>query len=124
VLLQLRADWTHFGGTWSLVGGALDSHEDVVAAALREAREEAGVEPDDVRVVGQLPGSALGPWSYTYVVAWASPGVVAEPRTTESVEIRWFPLDGVGDLPMHEGLAADWDRLAEAVQEFASAAQQ
>jgi 8-oxo-dGTP diphosphatase len=124
VLLQLRADWTHFGGTWSLVGGALDSHEDVVAAALREAHEEAGVEPDDVRVVRLLPGAALGPWSYTYVLAWAGADVTAEPRTTESIEIRWFPLDAVGELPLHEGLAADWERLADAVLDSAAAAQQ
>jgi 8-oxo-dGTP diphosphatase len=122
VLLQLRADWTHFGGTWSLVGGARDSHEDVVAAALREAREEAGLEPDDVRVLRLLPGASLGPWSYTYVLAWARDGVVAEPRTAESTDVRWFSLDGVGELPLHEGLAADWDRLAEAVLECAAAA--
>ena len=37
VLLQLRAAWTHGGGTWALPGGALDSHEDSVTAAGREA---------------------------------------------------------------------------------------
>ena len=37
VLLQLRAAWTHGGGTWALPGGALDSHEDSIAAAKREA---------------------------------------------------------------------------------------
>jgi 8-oxo-dGTP pyrophosphatase MutT (NUDIX family) len=37
VLLQLRAEWTHGGGTWALPGGALDSHEDSIAAAKREA---------------------------------------------------------------------------------------
>lgn len=116
VLLQLRADWTHFGGTWSLVGGARDSHEDVVTAALREADEEAGIEPGGVHVVGVLPGADLGAWSYTYVLAWADRGVVAYPRTTESVEVRWFGLDDVSRLPLHEGLAADWERLAAAVR--------
>ena len=115
VLLQLRADWTHFGGTWSLVGGARDSHEDAVAAALREAHEEAGVPPGDVRVVGLLPGARLGAWSYTYVLGWTTRDVVAEPRTDESVEIRWVPIGDVAALALHEGLAADWTRLAEAV---------
>ena len=46
VLLQLRAAWTHGGGTWALPGGALDSHEDSVTAAAREAHEEAGIEPE------------------------------------------------------------------------------
>ena len=45
VLLQLRAAWTHGGGTWALPGGALDSHEDSVTAAGREAAEEAEQHP-------------------------------------------------------------------------------
>jgi len=44
VLLQLRAEWTHGGGTWALPGGARDSHEDPQTAALREAEEEVGVD--------------------------------------------------------------------------------
>ncbi|NCY10264.1 MAG: NUDIX domain-containing protein, partial [Actinobacteria bacterium] len=50
VLLQLRAGWTHGGGTWALPGGARDSHEDVVTAALREAAEEVGVDHSRVEV--------------------------------------------------------------------------
>ncbi len=44
-MLQHRAAWTHEGGTWALPGGARDSHEDAVAAALREAVEEATLDP-------------------------------------------------------------------------------
>jgi 8-oxo-dGTP pyrophosphatase MutT (NUDIX family) len=44
VLLQLRAAWTHGGGTWAIPGGALDSHEDSIEAAIREAYEEAGID--------------------------------------------------------------------------------
>ena len=46
VLLQLRAAWTHGGGTWAIPGGALDSHEDPITAAVREGyRTPAGSEP-------------------------------------------------------------------------------
>ena len=37
VLLQHRAAWTHEGDTWAVPGGARDSHEDPITAALREA---------------------------------------------------------------------------------------
>ncbi|MFZ9954411.1 MAG: NUDIX domain-containing protein, partial [Ilumatobacteraceae bacterium] len=47
---QLRAAWTHGGGTWALPGGARDSHEDVITAALREAAEEVGVDYSRVEV--------------------------------------------------------------------------
>ena len=45
VLLQHRAPWVHNGDTWGIPGGARDSHEDVIAGALREAIEETGLDP-------------------------------------------------------------------------------
>ena len=41
-------------GQVSLPGGALDEGETIVAAALREAKEEIGLAPDRVEVVGEL----------------------------------------------------------------------
>lgn len=62
VLLQHRAVWTASGDTWALPGGALDSHEDAAAAALRETEEEAEIRPADVvvraeRVTSRMPGT-------------------------------------------------------------------
>ena len=37
VLLQHRADWSHFGGTWGLPGGARHHDESAVEGALRES---------------------------------------------------------------------------------------
>jgi 8-oxo-dGTP diphosphatase len=111
VLLQLRAAWTHQGGRWGLPGGARDSHEDPVAAALREATEEAGVAPDAVTVIGQAPGVDHGDWCYTYVVALAGRSLSISPRTTESDELRWVALDVVQGLPLHPAFAAAWPWL-------------
>jgi 8-oxo-dGTP diphosphatase len=110
-LLQLRSGWTHQGGTWSLPGGARDSHESVTAAALREAREEVGVEPDAVRVVQEWPGAVHTDWRYTYVVALCGPDVEGGVRNAESEAVRWVPLTDVADLPLHPGLAAAWPVL-------------
>ena len=50
-----RDDMTSHAGEVSLPGGSIDPHDaDEVAAALREAWEEVGIEPDEVRVVGAL----------------------------------------------------------------------
>ena len=54
VVLQHRAWWSHQGGTWGVPGGARDSAETAVAAALRETAEEAGVSPAAVRPTGLL----------------------------------------------------------------------
>jgi len=111
VLLQLRSSWTHQGGTWGVPGGARDSHEDVVTAALREAEEEVGVEPGHVDVVGTVVGADHGDWRYTYVIGWADDAVRARARSDESDEVRWVPLDEVEELRLHPALAAAWPEL-------------
>jgi 8-oxo-dGTP diphosphatase len=120
VLLQLRAAWTHQGGAWGVPGGARDSDEDDVAAALREAAEEAAVLPGRVRVTGTAPGLDHGDWAYRYVLAVVEPGApavgdadgVLRPRTTESTELRWVPVGEVDTLPLHDGFRAAWPGLA------------
>ncbi|WP_299040196.1 NUDIX domain-containing protein [uncultured Pseudokineococcus sp.] len=113
VLLQLRAGWTHLGGTWGLPGGAVDSHEDAVAGALREAHEETGVPPGAVDVVGQRVTADLGGWRYTVVLGRLRAGSGASPSaaTAESDEVRWVALDEVARLPLHPGLAPTWEDL-------------
>ncbi len=43
ILMQHRAPWVHNGDTWGIPGGARDSHESAVEAAIREAHEEIGI---------------------------------------------------------------------------------
>jgi 8-oxo-dGTP diphosphatase len=111
LLLQLRAEWTHEGGTWGLPGGARDSHEDAVTTALREAAEETGIDPGQIRVLGRCPGTEHGQWSYTYVLALAEDlSSVAAPNA-EGVELRWVPLEEVDSLPLHPALRNTWPTL-------------
>ncbi|MBR5951055.1 MAG: NUDIX domain-containing protein, partial [Actinomycetaceae bacterium] len=48
VLLQLRAPWSHSGGTWAIPGGAIEWEEDAYEGALREFCEETGIDPANV----------------------------------------------------------------------------
>ncbi|NUT59267.1 MAG: NUDIX hydrolase [Agromyces sp.] len=112
VLLQHRAAWSHFGGTWGVPGGARHEGESAVDAAVREAGEEAGVPADGlhVRFTSVLD---LGYWSYTTVVADAADRFTPVVSDPESIELRWVPIADVGDLPLHPRFAEAWPGLRD-----------
>lgn len=110
VLLQLRAAWTHGGGTWALPGGALDSHEDAVTAAAREAREEAGIDASAFTVV-DVYSDDHGNWRYDTVIAHVHGDAGAHEANMESDEVRWVPLVDVASYDLHPGLANSWAEL-------------
>lgn len=115
MLLQHRAPWSHQGGTWSLPGGARDSHETVEQAAIREAHEEAGLTSDQLVVrtmviTAEVVGAKGSYWTYTTVIADAAEPLRTVPNR-ESSELRWVAEDHVLDLPLHPGFAASWELL-------------
>ncbi|MDQ1199947.1 NUDIX hydrolase [Rhodococcus sp. SORGH_AS_0303] len=111
VLLQHRAAWSHQGGTWALPGGARDSHESAVHAAVREAGEEAGITDDLLTVrdehVTKVEDSG---WSYTTVIADAERELDTVPNG-ESTELRWVAEHEVDSLPLHPAFAESWPSL-------------
>jgi 8-oxo-dGTP diphosphatase len=113
VVLQHRAWWSHQGGTWGVPGGARDSDETPVAAALRETAEEANIPAAAVRPYGLLVDDHGG-WSYTTVLARLIRPVAPEPIGGESEDVRWVDVPAVDTLPLHPGFAAAWPRLRAA----------
>lgn len=112
VLLQLRAEWSHFGGTWGLPGGARKLDESAVDAAVREAVEEATVPREALRVIHESVHD-LGFWSYTTVVAEATAFFEPVIADAESQALAWVALDEVAGLALHPGFAAGWPGLRE-----------
>ena len=115
VLLQLRAEWTHGGGTWALPGGARDSHEDPQTAALREAEEEVGVDSSrlDVRTVFS---DDHGNWRYDTVIAFAHDDAGVFAANYETSGLEWVAVPLVATYDLHPGLAAHWTAIAELVR--------
>ena len=114
VLLQHRAPWSHQGDTWGLPGGAVDSGENSVNAALREFGEEVAGELGAFEVTGVYrAGDRV--WHYDSVLAAASEAAEFAPGNAESEAVRWVPLDEVPDLPLVPAFADAWPLLRSAL---------
>ncbi|MDF2443016.1 MAG: 8-oxo-dGTP diphosphatase [Subtercola sp.] len=110
ILLQHRANWSHFGGTWGLPGGARHEGETAVQGAVREATEEAGIDAGALRI-RMTSTLDLGFWSYTTVVVDVTTPFEAAATDAESIEVRWVPVADVAALPLHPGFEASWPVL-------------
>ena len=110
ILLQLRAAWSHFGGTWGIPGGALDVGETPYAAAVREAHEEADVPLDAVDPAFALVLD-LGYWRYTTLIAETVRGFQARITDEESAGLAWVVPRELDRLRLHPGFAASAPRM-------------
>jgi 8-oxo-dGTP diphosphatase len=115
VLLHQRTWWSHHGGTWGLPGGARDSHESAVSAALREANEECGVPADLVTVRG-IVDDDHGGWSYQTVLAQAAEPFAVQPDFDETVDVAWVDVADVASYDLHPGLASHWKLLSQLLE--------
>ncbi|MGW4469288.1 NUDIX domain-containing protein [Nonomuraea sp. NPDC004354] len=114
VLMQERAPWSHHGGTWGLPGGARDSHEDPVETALREAREEAALSGEGLRVRGVYRDDHGG-WLFDTVIVEAGTLLPAVPGNEESAQLCWLTPPEIAGLKLHPGFAVTWPRIQAAL---------
>jgi 8-oxo-dGTP pyrophosphatase MutT (NUDIX family) len=102
---------TH-SGQISLPGGAFESGEDAVAAALRESKEELGLESGSINVLGQLDPQWIRVSGYV-----VHPVVATAPERAELVcdpgEVElgfWLDFDRLRRAPVLERPARTGDR--------------
>jgi 8-oxo-dGTP diphosphatase len=112
ILLQHRAPWVHNGDTWGIPGGARDSHETPIEAALREANEEIGIDIKLLSTVGEFVDDHIT-WSYHTIIAKAAPELIAHEMNDESLEVKWIPIAEIENQKLHPSFANTWPKLRE-----------
>lgn len=88
-------------GRWGLPGGLLKSREQPVDCAVREFREETGLELQPGRL--RLLDAYVQPfaWHLDTVFQLLDPGRLADPESRTMVEVtdaRWWPVSGLPPL--------------------------
>lgn len=112
VLLTQRTDHlTDHPSQISFPGGRAEPEDaDAVATALREAREEIGLDAGEIEVLGSLPTYTTGTgFIVTPVVALVQPGFTLALDPFEVADAFEVPLDWVMDPSHHQRHAVEID---------------
>lgn len=95
VLTRRRDDLTAHAGQISFPGGRREPFETLEQAALRETREEVGIQPGAVTILGQLTPLYIPPSDFEVhpFVGWHEQVPSFVPQPAEVAEILEVPLD-------------------------------
>jgi 8-oxo-dGTP pyrophosphatase MutT (NUDIX family)/2'-5' RNA ligase len=106
---RTRGQGRRYPGAWDGLGGKPDEGESLLEALVREASEEAGVEPLDPSALGCFhDGDRADAWFV--VTSWKGEPRNREP--SEHSELDWVPLHEAGDRPLTPTTRAAVARLA------------
>jgi NAD+ diphosphatase len=95
LLLTRKAEWPP--GRYSLVAGFLDLGESLEECAIREVREETGIEITNLRYVGSQNWPFPAQLMAGFIADYAGGEIVVQHNELE--DARWFPTNNLPTLP-------------------------
>ncbi len=103
LLLRHAPASDRFAGRWNGIGGHVERGEDILEAARRELREEAGLDPGELRLRGLIHETGL--LGHAYVVfVFVGHTTTRATRPAPGIELVWHPIGGLGELALVEDL--------------------
>ncbi|WP_229405217.1 NUDIX hydrolase [Micromonospora sp. NBRC 110038] len=107
VLLIRRTD----NGLWAIPGGAQDFGEYIAETAVRETKEESGIDVEVTGIVGiytdpkHVMAYSDGEVRQQFSICFRARYLGGEPTpSTESAEVHWVGRDRLDDLPIHPSM--------------------
>lgn len=87
----------HRAGFYSILAGFVESAETLEQAAVREVKEEVGVDIANLRYVGSQPWPFPHSLMTGFIADYAGGDIVCQPHEIE--EAHWFPLSALPEVP-------------------------
>lgn len=116
--MVLRAG-AHGAGTWSVPGGWVEFGEDPVDGAVREVKEETGLDVEPMASLGWTSAMHPGEEDVHAVTLWVrlayTTGVPTVTEPTKCPIVQWVPLDQVVHRPLFQPLDKWWPGYSEAL---------
>ena len=106
VLVQTRGPGRSWSGHWEFPGGKLEPGEDAAAAAVRECREELGLDVAVLEPLHHVEWSYPGARVAVDFLLCELRGALTEPRAAEGQQVRWADADDLSQLPFLPANAA------------------
>ncbi len=96
VLLQLRKNCS-FSGYWGFVGGHLDGNEQITTAAIREAKEEVGIDirSNDLILKTICHSNKGAEYLQFYFECCKWDGKIENKEPDKCERLEWYPWDNV-----------------------------
>jgi len=101
LLLTRKAEWP--AGRYSLVAGFLEFGESLEECAVREVREETGIEICNLRYIGSQNWPFPSQLMAGFVAEYAGGEIKIDADELE--DARWFPSDALPSLPTRRSIA-------------------
>ena len=111
-VLLIRRGNEPFKGCWALPGGFMEMDEPIERCAVRELKEETGIEvvENELRLVGVYSAPGRDPRGRTVTAAYAVRlhDIPAATAGDDAAELRWWPLAALPPLAFdHTQIIAD-----------------